>query len=245
AYATWSQGYRRGGANSLPTTEPPDIQNFVPDKVDNYELGIKGTVNRRLQFSAAAYYIDWKDVQIATFSPVNFLDAAINGGDASSYGLELEVTASPSDNSVVSLAYAYTNAKLKEAFSVANGNFVALDGARLPGTPEHMFAGAVDITQPLAAGKLTYHVDATYTSRTVNEVSLQPLVGEYREFGGFMTLGARISFETARWKFGLFGENLTDSKGVTAQSALVWIPEQAFEWLQRPRTFGVFASVEF
>ncbi|MBK7902985.1 MAG: TonB-dependent receptor [Proteobacteria bacterium] len=244
-YATWSQGYRRGGANSLPTTEPPDIQTFRPDQVENYEIGLKGIVAKDYRFSVAGYYIDWKDVQIATFSPVSFLDAAINGGDATSYGVELELSASPWDHAVVSLAYAYTNAELAEDFSVADGNFTASEGSRLPGTPEHMVTGSIDVSQSVSRAEIEYHLDASYTSETVNEVSRTPLVGEFREFDGFLTLGARIAVTMDRWTFGVFGENLTNEEGVTAQSALIAIPDQAFEWIIRPRTFGAFVELAF
>ena len=46
AYATWSQGYRRGGSNAVPTSgsfaEDPRWQVYDSDRVDNYEVGIKG-----------------------------------------------------------------------------------------------------------------------------------------------------------------------------------------------------------
>jgi iron complex outermembrane receptor protein len=244
-YATWSQGYRRGGANSLPTNEPVDLQTFRPDEVQNFEVGVKGTVGDRYRYSASAYYIDWTDVQIATFSPVNFLDVAINGGDASSTGLELELQGNLADNTDFSLAYAYTDSKLEEDFSVADGNFVANKGNRLPGVPEHMFVGAVDIHQPLGKWTVNYHLDTSFTSETVNEVSKTPLVGEYREFDDIWTVAARISLIGDAWTVGIFGENLTNEKGVMAQSALVAIPNQAFEWVLRPRTLGAFVRYEF
>jgi iron complex outermembrane receptor protein len=40
-YAIWSQGFRRGGANSVPFTgiyqESPKLESYAPDSVNNYE----------------------------------------------------------------------------------------------------------------------------------------------------------------------------------------------------------------
>jgi len=58
-------------------------------------------------------------------------------------------------------------------------------------------------------------------------------------------MAARISFNKDAWTVGIFGENLTNEKGVMAQSALVAIPDQAFEWVLRPRTLGAFVRYEF
>jgi len=59
-YATWSQGFRRGSVNALPTSElggdyqlPDALKSLQPDKADNYEIGVKGTVQNRFRYSAA------------------------------------------------------------------------------------------------------------------------------------------------------------------------------------------------
>ena len=58
AYATWSQGFRRGGVNALPVMEPgylvpPALTKVNPDTANNYELGVKGTLLDRYRYSAA------------------------------------------------------------------------------------------------------------------------------------------------------------------------------------------------
>ena len=49
-YLTYSEGYRRGGANAVPTTgffaESPAWLTYTSDTVENYEIGIKGTLGR-------------------------------------------------------------------------------------------------------------------------------------------------------------------------------------------------------
>ncbi len=91
-YATWSQGFRRGGINALPVQQPvagapghgrdhlpgrqsecrvstarvPTLLTIQPDKADNYEVGIKGVLENRFSYSAAVYDIEWHNVQEGT-----------------------------------------------------------------------------------------------------------------------------------------------------------------------------------
>jgi outer membrane receptor protein involved in Fe transport len=97
-YATYSDGFRPGGFNRRPcrigSTICPTAADFarlgqyVPDKVQNYELGGKfSLLDRKLQFNIAAYMIDWKNIQITVFDQnisnqtftTNLLDARIKG----------------------------------------------------------------------------------------------------------------------------------------------------------------------
>jgi len=67
-YATWSQGFRRGGSNSYilqgPLAESPTLLSYRPDKKDNFEVGFKGRLGSEFTYSLAAFDIEWKDPQI-------------------------------------------------------------------------------------------------------------------------------------------------------------------------------------
>src|SRR5690606_34384108 len=90
-YGTVSEGYRRGGTNAVPTegtfAEDPAWQRYASDSVVNYELGLKSSL-RKMRLSAAAFFIDWQDVQINTSTPNWGFFSVMNGGEASSRGLE-------------------------------------------------------------------------------------------------------------------------------------------------------------
>jgi iron complex outermembrane recepter protein len=97
-YGTYSDGFRPGGFNRRPCRVPSAIcptnadfvrlGTYVPDKVQNYELGGKFALfDRSLQLNVAAYLIDWKNIQITVFDQnisnqtftTNLLDAQIKG----------------------------------------------------------------------------------------------------------------------------------------------------------------------
>lgn len=97
-YATFSDGFRPGGFNRRPcrigsaicptAADFAKLGAYVPDKVQNYELGGKfALLDRTLQLNLAAYMIDWKNIQITVFDQnisnqtftTNLLDARIKG----------------------------------------------------------------------------------------------------------------------------------------------------------------------
>jgi iron complex outermembrane recepter protein len=98
AYFTFSDGFRPGGFNRRPCRVPSAIcptnadfvrlGTYVPDKVQNFELGGKFALfDRRLQLNLAAYLINWNNIQITVFDQnisnqtftTNLLDARIKG----------------------------------------------------------------------------------------------------------------------------------------------------------------------
>jgi len=90
AYASAAKAYKAGGFN---LTAPPDRVAFGPEQSWTYEVGLrKSWDEERVTASAAAFHIDWEDMQLSQFEfPYGgFVD---NVGASTSQGLELEVTA--------------------------------------------------------------------------------------------------------------------------------------------------------
>jgi outer membrane receptor protein involved in Fe transport len=103
SYATISTGFRTPVVNAfagrVSTINPNDL--VIPDgaksdSVTNYEIGLKGRfLNGDLTANLAAYYIDWKDIQVQANRVSDSVQFATNIGGAESYGLEFEVLARP------------------------------------------------------------------------------------------------------------------------------------------------------
>jgi outer membrane receptor protein involved in Fe transport len=245
-YASFAQGFRRGGANSIPTegplAEPAELVAYDSDQANNYEVGVKGTISGQHQYSIAAFYVDWSDAQLGILTPVFGYDAAVNAGDAETYGVEAELFGNLSQNLSYRLGYAYTSAELAEDFS----NFATgKKGNTLPGVSEHTASVSIDYHQPLKNGlALNYHFDASYRSEFVNSVDTSADL--YREFDGFLIAAAALTLEAPKWNLSLYGENLFDEEGIAAQNEPT--AQGAFhyvEWVTRPRTIGLRASYNF
>ena len=73
-YATWSQGYRHGGANAFAIGNclyceiNGDQIPYKPDTANNYEVGIKGVIGGWLRYSGSLYRVDWRNIQLNTFT---------------------------------------------------------------------------------------------------------------------------------------------------------------------------------
>jgi iron complex outermembrane recepter protein len=94
-YALWSQGFRRGGANSVPSSgifqESPLLRDYQPDKTNNYEAALKGRFANGLSYTFAIFDIKWDEPQISSSLPSGNL-AVYNANTAESKGFELEST---------------------------------------------------------------------------------------------------------------------------------------------------------
>ena len=66
----------------------------------------------RYSLDIAAFHIDWEDIQV--FGQVNDFGVNLNGGEATSEGLEFTAMARLSDGFNVSLNGAYTDTQLED-----------------------------------------------------------------------------------------------------------------------------------
>jgi iron complex outermembrane receptor protein len=114
-YASYSKGFKSGVLNIVAPFSPVD-----PEKITAYEVGFK-TAQSWYRFDAAAYYYDYKNLQVATVAVVRDalgrdVQASItaNAASAEIYGAEAQFAATPMENLNVSASLAYTHARYKE-----------------------------------------------------------------------------------------------------------------------------------
>jgi iron complex outermembrane receptor protein len=149
-YARFASGYRAGGPNANVPGNPGFPINYEPDKDYSYDVGIKGQfLDNRLTFDAAAYHIDWKNVQIAVIDEATQFLIHTNGGRATSQGLELALQARPAQGLTIDATTTFGDAKLKDdlpPISTALGSA----GDALPFSSR--FSGSLSVDQEFALG---------------------------------------------------------------------------------------------
>src|SRR3546814_6772738 len=102
--------------------------------------GIKAeTADRSFAIDAAAFHIDWTDIQL--FTVINGFGLNANGGKAKSDGFEFTATLKPTRGLVASLNGAYTHARLT---TDTDPNVGGLAGDRLPFVPKFNWNANVD-----------------------------------------------------------------------------------------------------
>jgi iron complex outermembrane receptor protein len=120
-YYTFSQGFRPGGFSRSARDKAPDANGvpqyktplaYTPDTLTNNEVGFKKEFfDRRLQLNVSAYYMQWKNVQIALYQPcclgnTTFL---VNGPSYTIKGLEAQFAARITDQFTLQGSAAYND----------------------------------------------------------------------------------------------------------------------------------------
>jgi outer membrane receptor protein involved in Fe transport len=246
AYFTFSQGVRRGGASGVPTfgpfAESPAFQFYRQDSVNNYEVGLKGRLSRQFDFSAAAYYVDWKDPQVNVSTPNGGFPAVVNGSTAQSLGIDLEAHYLLTKEFTINATYGYNKSKLTGPITVGGRSYGG-DGASLPGTPHHTASVSASYERPLANG-VVLNAQGNVSYRSGVSTSLTPRANI--NLPGFAMLGASIGLSKDFWQFAFYGENLGDTRGTLSGISLQSTDIRGTNYrLSRPRTFGLRFSIKY
>jgi len=161
-YARAATGYQPGGPNVVVTGLPPVVDSST---LTSYELGMKSSfVDDRLLFDLTGFRIDWEDIQVV--SQVNGVGGLVNGGEATSQGVELSTAFRATDNLQFGLNATYTDVELDEDFPTifidASPAVVELNtglaGDALPYIPKFAWSATADYYFPV--GGMSGHVGA-------------------------------------------------------------------------------------
>jgi iron complex outermembrane receptor protein len=245
-YARAATGFRPGGPNVLPPNAPAEVPlTYDSDSLTSYEVGLKiESDDRAYTLDIAAFHIDWEDIQL--FAQVNDFGVNINGGDATSDGLEFTATAHLTDAFNVSLNGAYTDAQLEEDTPELSGG---KKGDALPFTPEWSLGLNADYEWSVGAqstayvgGALRYLSDQTGTY----DLDYRLENGRQREVPSYEVLDLQAGVDFGRYTIELYAKNVTDSDGKTSVGALGASPNGAIATgVIRPRTIGLSLGVGF
>ncbi len=255
-YATISEGYRRGGTNGTPTTgyfaEDAAWTTYKADSVRNYELGIKGAVNR-MTYNANVFYVDWKDPQINSATTNWGFFAVQNADKASTRGIELELAGNLGDGFSYGLGYTYTDAQLEADARAADGAYlIGHRGDRLPGVSKHRFNANGSYGLDFASGLLTLRGDIYYQSEMRNALSMSPRFNV--DLGGYTILNASATYSRNNWDTTLWIKNIGNVDAVSGVYTELYMgtsPAQNYygngskALVTLPRTIGVTASYRF
>jgi iron complex outermembrane receptor protein len=272
-YATYSEGFRRGGTNALglegPFASLPQYQTYQPDFAKNYEVGVKGTLfEKRVSYSAAVYRVDLKDFQFNAYSLSGY-SATFNGSTARSKGVELELHAALTRDLTVFAGYTYTDAKTTAsvtkddlvpfALLPAYGGtgitdtavaFTIPSGARLPGVPQNTATFGIDYTIPSSMLprqdlSLLLHADGAYRSSANGNIDATSIF--FWEIPSSFITNARATLGVGeRTSVDLFVNNITSD---TAYSGAAYpqtiVSPDEFRTVSRPRTVGLTLHYKF
>lgn len=245
AYVSYSRGFRAGGVNAQRFPPGPDAeQTFDPEFSDNFELGYKAYLaNQRVSLRASAFWISWQDLQFFNvLSPLIF--TRDNVGDASSRGIELEVSAIPVKGLQLDANLGLNKTEYGE-FDLIRTNFLTQENTTTP-IGGNALANAPSSTLFLAAQyelPLGKKLRASFRgeTRTIGEY-FTDIQNNIRQ-PSYTLLNSRIGLVWGNYSLFFWGQNLTDTTylafGTTDSSSGVSIRTAA------PRTLGFTLSAKF
>jgi len=256
-YLTYSEGYRRGGSNAVPLapsnfSEDPAWQVFSADTVDNYEIGIKGTVGS-LRYDLSVFQVEWNDPQLNTATPNWGFFVVANGESAESRGVELQLSGTAGDHLSYGFGWAYVDAEFSEDFISPVGTLFALDGDPLPGAPENTLNAALDWRTAVMGDKeFIAHLDGFYQSSMRNSIGTSEVFNV--PLDGFQIWNTAFTLAADQWNASLWVKNLFNEEGITGTftelymgtaPALGYFGNGAKDMISLPRTVGVSFNYTF
>jgi iron complex outermembrane recepter protein len=241
-YATYSTGYRLGGANTgagacpdpLPqgqqTCALPNELFFGPDKTKNLEIGIRAALfDKRLSFNLSIFDVKWDGIQLAGQTFYGAVGITVNGGKATNRGVDFSFNANVTDRFALRGNYSYLDAKLTEGVpdllqvrnTLVSSNrpkFSKVDvlaGDRLPGSAAHSGAISAAYTLPVGDNKTIFDWTATYVGDILTRVGGR---GAGEKLPGYVMNRASITYQTPVYEISFFANNIFNKYAVTGVS---------------------------
>ena len=248
-YARVAKGFRPGGPNVLPPGAPVALASYESDSVVSYEAGFKAqSGDNRFSIDAAAFHIDWKNIQL--FAVVSGFGINANGGGARSDGFEFTATARPARGLTLSANGAYTDARLTKDTQVGG-----LDGDQLPFTPKFSLGLNGDYAWSLSSA-VSAHLGASMRHLSQQsgafDATYRATYGHQRIVRSYdiVDLSAGVGF--GKVAIDAYVKNLGNSHGVTSTTGTVVFgafpiyPGGAIgTGVIRPRTIGVSLTASY
>ena len=245
-YASYGEGFRRGGRNPNVThDEVPEF--YESDYTNSYEVGWKSTLaDGRLVVNGAAYHIAWDNFQTVLYDlltvPFNFR-RNVEGAEVT--GIEVDMIARLNENWFLTGGLARNDAELVGDFATIarEPRFVyAEQGRRLAHTPEWSTALGLRYDRTLAAGTNIYgQFNWSFTDERWNLLARQseqpPVV---MDAYSLVHLRAGADFRDGAWGLEAYVTNATDERAQIFQNSGYYDSRIT---TNRPRTIGMRLKV--
>lgn len=239
-YFTYSEGFKGGVASGEYTVAPP----ANPEKLYSYELGVKAAQSRYM-VDLAAYYYDYKDLQVETLVNQGTVTEPQNAADAKLYGIDFDGTFRWSDAFETRLDTTYLAHAEYSSFPHAITYIPPLGPFGLVTDNDYDATGTRMLDAPLWTGTLSGTYTKMITAGVLRATGSVYYASSYRwdytgriQTPGYYLLNAQFTFspQSSNFRYTLYGKNLANKvyiDGVTPSAA----NSQAF--FAQPREIGV------
>ncbi|MEM1261407.1 MAG: TonB-dependent receptor [Pseudomonadota bacterium] len=238
-YGSVARGLKTGGINGAGFVGTP-FEDFDPETNWTYEFGIKTTIlDGRGTFNAAAFFIDWEDLQLPAPPSLQAGSATVNAAGASSAGIEIDSAIGVTDNFVIRGAITYIQPEFDSGVFDATVATLCGQGATPPPVAPTVTCNPVVGGNQLAGtSDLQIYLGGTYTwPQLIGEldgyfrVDTSHQAGKYStslnilDQGDINLTNVRLGLQSERYEIALWAQNLFDEEynanvvNVTSQGA--------------------------
>lgn len=242
-YFSYGEGFKSGYLSVADAGSPP----VEPEELTAYEVGYKGELGDSVTLSAAAFYYEYKDLQVARYEAPNYVYD--NAAEASMEGAELNATWRATSGLALMAGVSFLDAKYDDfpgatafEWNPAGGN-VTIDfdasGYDLVRAPE--FTGFFNLNYIVETelGEFGAFASAYYNDGYNLELTGAVAQGSYTMIDGELSL---VPTAVPKLRFVLWGRNLTDEDVLQSLLATPFADGVSYG---AQRTFGVRMDMEF
>ena len=269
-YLLYSEGYRLGGSNSERAAEGGLLPlHYKPDKLSNYEAGIKSQwLDDSLTINASLFFMEWDDIQLnasgSTADNPFWLRGTFNGGKAEQKGIEINGSWQATQNLVFSASAFLADPEFSEAMIYPDGDTAIPAGTVMPISPKEKYWASVEYTLPNFMGlggdawtrfSWSYQSEVWKSTGAIADFVEAETPEERADardllLPSYSTSTLQLGFTaTAGWEAALIVRNLFDETGYNYISASNYGDSPDIGWsderyryirsLQRPRSISL------
>ncbi len=244
SYASYSRGYKSPGINLVAPSNGIDI--FVkPEKVDDYELGLKSRFwGGKAEVNIALFWTedDGYQANYINYAVTPVVSYITNVGKLRTRGVEIDARANPLPGLTLTAAGTYDDARYvryrnaPSPFLQSYLTSVDVSGRPASGASKWAITGSANYVYNVRDLQAYVGGDASYRSGFYAAVNLDP----FSYVPGYALLGAHVGLrrEDARWDVSLWVRNLTDKNYYNTRS-ISTAYGTVLAALGEPRTFGI------
>ena len=231
-YFTFARGFRPGGfSNSSGVLYKNEVS-------DNFEVGTKALLmDGRMQFSAAAFYIDFNDQQhfYSRVTPAGVQRFIINIAETTNIGAEVELALRPHEDLSLNFGFGITDTEIDDF----DGTGI-FEGHNTPQVNDYSINASAEYTKPMS-GPWSFTGRLDFEHRGKVDWDLNNLVTTPGK--DYLNLYAGIG--NGQWTVFFYGKNVLDEQQPTAMGTDVFGPGIHLRTPSRTASYGGGIKFDF
>ena len=237
-YGSVAKGFKGGGWDHIPATAAGARISYDPEKVTNYEIGVKSDLfDRRLRLNVAAFSMDYKDLQVQQLVVECLCTVTSNAGTAKIKGIEAETIFAVTDGLTLFASASLLDAKYDQ-FIDSSG--VVFSGNRIPRSPKSKYDIGATYEFGVGSWEDAFSLRTNYTRE--GKIFWTPANTISRKAYGTWDASLRVQPPEAPWAVTVWGKNMSNTLYSVASQTFFG---DLMNYYAPPRTYGVDLTYEF